>query len=373
MLCVTVVVLIFNSCGRQNTQNTQSTNALTYDSGVVINGVKWATRNVDAPGTFARNPHDAGGFYQWNRSRAWSATNPRAGVAVSGWNNSYPTGTGWKKENDPCPPGWRVPTRAELTNLLNQPNTWISNWNDTGVSGRLFGTAPNQIFLPSAGWRLPSSGTLDINSVNTGAGKYWSSGTDNAYFGWYAGALFFLFIDGVAVSNESRKFGANVRCVADQTKITLQMNDIEIHELGGINFFFDFLGKTVEQARQSLQASGIRFEEYEFEGRFFSLNFEFKDLGASLHFYDFHKGRVQNVINISVSTYSETINDAFVRELRVMAGRREVEVHDGLGRKWTVLINRQKFDVTQIVNFSEIEDEKWIPNFAFWIQKSGVN
>ena len=35
--------------------------------GVVINGVRWATRNVDKPGTFAANPEDAGMLYQWNR------------------------------------------------------------------------------------------------------------------------------------------------------------------------------------------------------------------------------------------------------------------------------------------------------------------
>jgi len=36
------------------------------ETGVVINGVTWATRNVDAPGTFVANTKDAGMFYQWN-------------------------------------------------------------------------------------------------------------------------------------------------------------------------------------------------------------------------------------------------------------------------------------------------------------------
>jgi hypothetical protein len=40
------------------------------DLGVVINGVKWATRNVDAPGTFAESPQAAGMFYQWNRNKS---------------------------------------------------------------------------------------------------------------------------------------------------------------------------------------------------------------------------------------------------------------------------------------------------------------
>lgn len=34
------------------------------DEGVEINGLIWATRNVDAPGTFAKNPEDYGMYYQ---------------------------------------------------------------------------------------------------------------------------------------------------------------------------------------------------------------------------------------------------------------------------------------------------------------------
>ena len=32
----------------------------TTDPGVMINGIKWATRNIDEPGTFADNPEDVG-------------------------------------------------------------------------------------------------------------------------------------------------------------------------------------------------------------------------------------------------------------------------------------------------------------------------
>jgi len=37
------------------------------DEGVVINGVKWATCNVDNPGTFVNRPETTGKIYQWNR------------------------------------------------------------------------------------------------------------------------------------------------------------------------------------------------------------------------------------------------------------------------------------------------------------------
>ena len=176
------------------------------DAGVVINGITWATRNVNAPGTFADNPEDAGMFFQWNRNRGWSATDPLRHWAnndwvAGGWNSSIPTGTA----NDPCPAGWRVPTLAELSNLRNQPNTWTQR---NGVNGRLFGTAPNQVFLPAAGWRRISDGAL--YRVGT-AGNYWSSalyGSTTAWRLWfYSGSSNLL--------GSNRALGLSVRCVAE--------------------------------------------------------------------------------------------------------------------------------------------------------------
>ena len=115
------------------------------EQGVVVNGVRWATRNVDTPGTFAQNPESFGRLYQWNRRSAWNVRYS----TVLGWNSSTPTGTSWTFLNDPCPPGWRVPTRAELQRLVDAGSTWTTR---NGVNGRLFGAAPNQIFLPAAGY-----------------------------------------------------------------------------------------------------------------------------------------------------------------------------------------------------------------------------
>jgi hypothetical protein len=89
------------------------------DEGVVINGVKWATRNVDRPGTFADTPLDAGLFYQWGRKTGWSKEPLRAydedgEIAEATWDYTYEDDDFWSEENDPSPEGWRVPTLQEI-------------------------------------------------------------------------------------------------------------------------------------------------------------------------------------------------------------------------------------------------------------------
>ena len=169
---------------------------------VEINGVCWARSNVYMPGMFAQNPEDAGMYYQWNRRRAW----PPAGGGD--WDTSIPTGTEWYEANDPCPPGWRVPTEAEIRSLHSAVSTWEINWNDTGIDGRLFGVYPNQIFVPASGSRHYNTGVL--GAFGTG-GTFWSSSSTN-----YINALRFWFGSGsVLVSSAHKSHGFPVRCVAD--------------------------------------------------------------------------------------------------------------------------------------------------------------
>ena len=170
---------------------------------VMINGVCWATRNVDEPGTFAANPEDAGKFYQWNRKTAWAATG-----AVTGWDNSTPAGTTWEKSNDPSPTGWRVPTLVEIETLFN-PDKVSRAWTTlNGINGNIFTdkTTGASIFLPAVGYRNYYTGTL--YEVGT-YGWYWSS-TQN-----FNNAYYLLSSSNAVVSSYNRSYGLSVRCVAE--------------------------------------------------------------------------------------------------------------------------------------------------------------
>jgi len=172
------------------------------EKGVLINGVKWAACNVDAPGTFAAKPEDSGMFYQWNRKKAWPATG-----AVTGWDRSTPDGHTWAKSNDPSPVGWRVPTDNEFKKLLD--TTKVSQeWTTlNGVNCRKFTdrTTGNSLFMPASG---NYGGKLDNAGLH---GCYWSSTADETN---YAYALNFSR-SLAALGSNTRGNGRLVRAVAE--------------------------------------------------------------------------------------------------------------------------------------------------------------
>ena len=193
--------------------------------GVVINGVRWAKRNVDAPRTFAASPEDAGMFYQWNRHIGWSSTDPMvSSIGGTIWDSSTPAANAWYPQNDPCPSGWRIPTREELLSLGS--GYWTNNWNDTGVSGRVFGIVTDQIFLPVAGFRDDVNGRLSYVGE---LGKYWSS-TQYAADGAAQTLSFCSSIVGVGMHWIWRSRGFSVRCVAiEQGGGTVAVTDVSLN------------------------------------------------------------------------------------------------------------------------------------------------
>jgi len=181
-------------------------NVISNNEGVVINGVRWATRNVDKPGTFVARPEDVGMFYQWNRKIAWPATGN-----VSGWNNSDASGTTWEKANDPSPAGWRVPTSDEIKSLLNTDKV-DKEWTElNGVIGIKFidRFSGNSLFLPAAGARRSYDGMSMLNSMGL-SGNYWSSTSCNNL-----NALYMSLVGSSDPGCGGRSFGFSVRSVSN--------------------------------------------------------------------------------------------------------------------------------------------------------------
>ena len=138
--------------------------------------VKWATCNVGASSptgygnyyawgeTSTKSSYDEDNCKTWNRSMSDIRGNSSYDAARANWGGS-----------------WRLPTKAECDELLNNCNYQWTTQN--GVEGMRFTSKRNgkSIFLPAAGWRYRTSTDF--------AGKlgfYWSStpsesGTQSAY------------------------------------------------------------------------------------------------------------------------------------------------------------------------------------------------
>jgi uncharacterized protein (TIGR02145 family) len=87
-------------------------------TGVVIDGIKWAETNVGEPGVFVGEPQEFGNYYDF-----WEAQSA-------------------------CPAGWRVPTQEEIKSLTTSGSRWTEKG---GVQGVEFGSGENTIFIPAAG------------------------------------------------------------------------------------------------------------------------------------------------------------------------------------------------------------------------------
>jgi uncharacterized protein (TIGR02145 family) len=197
------------------------------DVTITLNGggtQTWMDRNLGAiaPARAIDDCYAYGNLYQWGRGNdghenrnSNSVTGPvNLGSegnnfieANSGPNNWFiglvdddrwgdPTDTDKNTLNDPCPAGYRVPSRAELDDLLST----FSPSNSTGAFG-------SPLKLPAAGDRVRNDGSIGLLGA---AGRYWSStvsGND---------AYLLQFFSGTAnIPDISRANGYSVRCIKD--------------------------------------------------------------------------------------------------------------------------------------------------------------
>ena len=163
-------------------------------------GTKWATCNVGAT-----KPEEYGNYYAWGETETktnynWSTYKWCSGSAETQTkyctDSSYGTvdnKTTLELEDDAARANWggtwRMPTDDEWTELLeNCTRTWTSDYNGTGVAGRIVTSKinGNSIFLPAAGSRNDE----DLGDAGY-YGRYWSSSLitvfpDEAWFVFFS-------------------------------------------------------------------------------------------------------------------------------------------------------------------------------------------
>lgn len=112
---------------------------------------------------------------------AWSILNPtvivdkESGGYWDSENLASWTGTG-KTTHDPCPPGWRIPTKDELANLEFGEWDDTNHWYTESASSLNFGGTGRQYYSPSL-----SSHTVESSQV----GRYWTSVSGQQQAGTY--------------------------------------------------------------------------------------------------------------------------------------------------------------------------------------------
>ena len=159
---------------------------------------------VKAPAMTAAENTNAS-FDAWSNAAQWAS---RGGTPP---NDHSP----WQPANDPCPAGFRVPTRAELDGVANNalnPRTPSGSWTHgvgNWTSGMMYGPS---LFLPASGSRS-TDGAL-VGRGNHGA--YWSrTPNTNTSLTYPYPYYIYTHSGGGGTSGSGPAYGYSVRCIQE--------------------------------------------------------------------------------------------------------------------------------------------------------------
>ena len=143
--------------------------------------VKWASFNVGAT-----SPEDFGDYFAWGETKPkknYTWDNYKFGNNTDNLTkyNAQDQLTTLLPEDDAVHVNWgnnwRMPTEAEYQELINNiTSEWVTDYNGTGVSGRLFSAENgNTLFLPAAGIAFESQFLFEYS------GSYWTASLNQEY------------------------------------------------------------------------------------------------------------------------------------------------------------------------------------------------
>jgi len=211
------------TCGTSTVTHIYNGASVTYGTvSKTYSGVTkcWLDRNLGATrvATSSTDAASFGHYFQWGRgddghqltSSTITSTPIVFGTASSDWvrgstnpsnwltvnNNTLWQGAGGP--NNPCPAGFRVPTKVELTYEIN-------SWSPVGSTSGAFNST---LKFPATGFRMRAFSTLVIGNINSSV-TLWSStvgNNTNEIWNW-DGAQWY--------SNIGRNEGFMVRCIKD--------------------------------------------------------------------------------------------------------------------------------------------------------------
>ena len=162
-----------------------------------------------------------GGYWQWGRlvqaaaGPTGSGSGQANGGVVSGWNTTYAANGDWadgtKTANDPCPAGYRVPTKEQWAGVIANNNiTYVGSFSSSNTNYGAGVKLGDELMLPAAGNRDPTVGALTNRGNN---GNYWSTMENITNPG---GSLYMFFNSSIpTITGGSRTSGRSVRCVAE--------------------------------------------------------------------------------------------------------------------------------------------------------------
>ena len=162
-----------------------------------------------------------GNYYQWGRNAPAAVVTGTEDAIVSTWgsqggnsNNGNWTSSETGGPNNPCPTGFRVPSKTEWDGVINSSLNTVTrtgSWNNTPTNFNYaihFGTPTiKTLTLPAAGFRSNTVGTLSYRGIY---GYYWSSTED------VTSAKYLSFTSSIAYTwDNNRTNGYSVRCVSE--------------------------------------------------------------------------------------------------------------------------------------------------------------